>query len=389
MICQYENSNKRMGIYGSYSPIIKEYDMNLFNTSNAQGLQSTHLINRTAVNAAPLLTVPQESHPSLFRRSIQHKYADLLKIANDSDMAIGLTDHQGTLLWTWSSNAMLSSAEQVHFVEGGHWSTQAVGTNAIGLALNSHVSSCVYSHENQMNSVQDWVCYAAPILDPYSGQFHGVINLSTKYKKHTPLGLLAVEHCADLVQRAIQFEQKNVLYIKALGMPWIQFNQQILTLSHRQIEILCILALHPYGMSLDELHYALYGERNISIKTLKAELSQLRNLLPNSIEPRIYKLSCEVQCDFLKAEQSLNAGLLASTFALYKGSFLAKSDSPFLTTWRHCFDARLSHLIYQMQDIDQLLKIVSRVPERIDAVQRLIELLPQDYSYRDQFLKLL
>ena len=36
---------------------------------------------------------------------------------------------------------MLSSAEQVHFVEGGHWSTQAVGTNAIGLALNNHLSS--------------------------------------------------------------------------------------------------------------------------------------------------------------------------------------------------------------------------------------------------------
>lgn len=138
---------------------------------------------------------------------------------------------------------MLSSAEQVHFVEGGHWSTQAVGTNAIGLTLNSHTSNCVYSHENQMDSVRDWVCYAAPILDPYSGQFHGIINLSTKYKKHTPLGLLAVERCADLVQRAIQFEQKNVLYIQALGTPWIQFNQHVLSLTHRQIEILCILVL--------------------------------------------------------------------------------------------------------------------------------------------------
>ena len=284
---------------------------------------------------------------------------------------------------------MLSSAEQVHFVEGGHWSTQAVGTNAIGLTLNSHTSSCVYPHENQMDSVRDWVCYAAPILDPYSGQFHGIINLSTKYKKHTPLGLLAVERCADLVQRAIQFEQKNVLYIQALGTPWIQFNQHVLSLTHRQIEILCILVLHPYGISLDELHYALYGERDVSIKTLKAELSQLRNLLPNCIEPRIYKLSCEIQYDFLRAEQSLNAGLLASTFNLYKGSFLSKSESPFLSIWRNSFDARLSQLIYQMQDIDQLLRIIGRAPERIDAVQRLLELLPQDSPHRNLFLKFL
>lgn len=147
--------------------------------------------------------------------------------------------------------------------------------------------------------------------------------------------------------------------------------------------------LDPYGINLDELHYALYGERDVSIKALKAELSQLRNLLPNCIEPRIYKLNCEIQCDFLRAEQSLNAGLLASTFNLYKGSFLSKSESPFLTIWRNSFDARLSQLIYQMQDIDQLLRIIGRAPERIDAVQRLLELLPQDSPHRNLFLKFL
>lgn len=365
--------------------------MKLLNQSRNQTstLQTTHLFNIAPMNAAPLLSLPMEQKQSLFRRSIQHNYADLLKIADDSEMAIGITDHHGTLLWTWSSRSMLSSAEQVHFVEGGHWSTQAVGTNAIGLALNNHISSCVYSHENQMNSVQDWVCYAAPIVDPVSGQFHGIINLSTKYKKHTSLGVLAVERCAELVQRAIQFEQKNMLYLKVFGTPKVQFNQQLLTLTHRQIEILCILILHPDGINLDELHYVLYGDRDISEKTLKAEMSQLRTLLPNCILSRPYKLICEIQTDFIRAEQSLNAGFLASTFSLYKGSFLAKSESPLLTTWRDCFDARLSHLIYQMQDIDPLLKIIRHMPERIDAIQRVLELLPQESQHRDRFLKLL
>ncbi|MEN8283366.1 transcriptional regulator [Acinetobacter gerneri] len=352
----------------------------------AQRLQTTHFVNLDAITSAPLVTLTQEEQPSLFRRSIQHTHQDLLKIAEDSGMAIGVTDHQGTLLWTWSSRPMLSSAEQVHFVEGGHWSTQAVGTNAIGLALNNHTSSCVYSHENQMHSVRDWVCYAAPILDPISGQFHGIINLSTKYKKHSSLGLLAVERCAELVSRSIQFEQKNVLYIKALGTPQIQFNQQILTLTHRQIEILCILALHPEGISLNELHYALYGDRDISEKTLKAELSQLRTLLPECILSRPYKLSCEVQADFIRAEKSLDAGFLASTFSLYKGSFLTKSESPILSAWRDCFDARLSHLIYQMEDVDQLLKLVGRIPERIDAMQRILELLPAEHQFREKIL---
>ena len=365
--------------------------MKLLNQSRNQTstLQTTHLFNIAPMNAAPLLSLPMEQEQSLFRRSIQHNYADLLKIADDSEMAIGITDHHGTLLWTWSSRSMLSSAEQVHFVEGGHWSTQAVGTNAIGLALNNHISSCVYSHENQMNSVQDWVCYAAPIVDPVSGQFHGIINLSTKYKKHTSLGVLAVERCAELVQRAIQFEQKNMLYLKVFGTPKVQFNQQLLTLTHRQIEILCILILHPDGINLDELHYALYGDRDISEKTLKAEMSQLRTLLPNCILSRPYKLICEIQTDFIRAEQSLNAGFLASTFSLYKGSFLAKSESPLLTTWRDRFAARVSHLIYQMQDIDPVLKIIRHMPERIDAIQRVLELLPQESQHRDRFLKLL
>lgn len=363
--------------------------MNLFKTAPAKELQTTHLINQHTVHAAPILALAQEDQVSLFRRAIQHNYADLLKIADDSEMAIGLTDHHGTLLWAWSSSAMISSAEQVHFVEGGHWSTQAVGTNAIGMTLNSQSSSCVYSHENQMDSVRDWVCYAAPIWDPTSGQFHGIINLSTQYKKHTPLGLLAVERCAERIQRAIQFEQQNFLYIKALGSPWVQFNGLRLNLSHRQIEILCILALHPFGIGLEELHAVLYGERNVSLKTLKSELSQLRNLLPHCIESRIYRLTCEVQCDFLRAEQSLNANLIASTFTLYKGSFLSKSESPLLSTWRHCFDVRLSQLVYQIEDIDQLLRIIGQTPDRVDAVQRLLDLLPKDSIHRNYFLNLI
>lgn len=360
--------------------------MHLSPKESIQSVQSTHLVNQHQVAVAPVFKLSEETQSSLIQRSIRHNYSDLIQIAEDSHMAIGLTDHQGTLLWAWSSSDMLPSSEQVHFVEGGHWSTQAVGTNAIGMALNSQRSSCVYSHENQMESVRDWVCYATPIFDPNSGQFHGIINLSAKYKKHTPLGILAVERCADLIQRALQFEQKNFLYIKALGTPWIQFNQHILHLTHRQIEILCILALHSHGISLDELHYALYGERDVSIKTLKAELSQLRNLLPNCIESRVYKLKCEMQCDFLLVEQSLNSNMIASALSLYQGSFLSKSESPFLKLWRNCLDARLSQLIYKMEDVDQLLRIISRIPERVDAVQRLVELLPEHDAHRNFFM---
>ena len=53
--------------------------MNLFNTASAKNLQTTHLINQHTVHAAPVLALPPEDKTSLFRRSIQHNYADLLK----------------------------------------------------------------------------------------------------------------------------------------------------------------------------------------------------------------------------------------------------------------------------------------------------------------------
>lgn len=361
----------------------------LLQHQDAQSSNTSIKSDQINIGAAPLLNLEYEWDHALFGRAIQHCYKDLVNIARDSDMAIGITNHYGTLLWTSSSRIMQSSAEQVHFVQGGLWSTQAVGNNAIGMVLNTQHSSCVYSHENAMNSVRDWVCYAAPILDQQSNHFHGIINLSTKYQKHTSLGVLAVERCAELIQKAISFEQKDVLYIKAFGSPMVLFNQSALTLTQRQIEILCILALRPDGIHLEELHYALYGDRKVSINTLKAELSQLRTLLNDCLQPRHYKLNCEVQCDFLLAEKALDMKFIASIINLYKGNFLSKTESPFLCTWRDCFDARFSHLIFQLEDIEGLLRLIRHSPDRIDAIERLLELLPKDHPNHTRFSRLL
>lgn len=288
---------------------------------------------------------------------------------------------------TWNSRLMQTAAEQVHFVEGGHWSTQAVGSNAIGLTLNVQQATCVHSHENEMDSVRDWVCYAAPILDPISGHLQGVVNLSTKSNRHNALGICAASHCARLLSDALRYQQRLQLY--TLGPAYVVFNQQRLPLSLRQIEILAILALHPQGMNLEQLYHAIYGEREVALNTLKAEISVLRRYLPNCLENRTYRLSCHVEADFLQAEQALKQGLIASSFNLYRGTFLAKTESPTLIAWRHCFDAKFSQLIYQMHDVDALLDLLSRAPERLDALQRIIDLLPREHQLYQHMYALL
>ena len=347
----------------------------MHNIAPSSCIQTQYLVQQQLPRAAPVLEIQPQSHVVL--SSIQHCFNELIDIASQANMALGITDPHGTLLRTWNSRLMQNAAEQAHFVEGGHWSTQAVGSNAIGLALNSRHAQCVHSHENEMHSVRDWVCYAAPILDPVSGHLHGIINLSTKSHQHNVLGLYAVSHCARLLQDTISCQPQ--LFLQTFARPEVYFNQQRLTLSFRQIEILTILALHPQGLKLDQLHYALYGDRDVTFSTLKAELSALRRHLPNCIENRIYRLSCPIACDFLQAENALKQGFIASTFNLYRGTFLSKTESPCLMTWRHCFEAKLSQLIYQMQDVDTLLDLVGRIPERHDALLRLLDLLPKQH----------
>ena len=65
-------------------------------------------------------------------------------------------------------------------------------------------------------------------------------------------------------------------------------------------------------------------------KTLKAEMSQLRTLLPNCILSRPYKLVCEIQTDFTRAEQSLNAGFSRQYIFPLQRKFFGKIRKPFL-----------------------------------------------------------
>jgi hypothetical protein len=67
---------------------------------------------------------------------------------------------------------------------------------------------------------------------------------------------------------------------------------------------------------------------------------------------------------------------------------LAKTESPFLGAWRDCLESRLSQAIFNAKETDVLLKHVARFPEAIDAVERLIELMPRSHPVHQTLLKL-
>ena len=337
--------------------------------------------------AAPLVHLQKETCPSTLTQALQHCAQDLKHIAEQSCMVLAVGDIGSTIIWMASSPQMQHAAESVHFIEGGQWREELVGTNALALSLKTQQSSCVFSNEHYMSSIHDWVCYAAPIVDPYSKQVLGVIDLSTTWHKHNSLGLLAAERCASIIQTALLEHQKQHLFIRAFSVPQVLFNGKVLILTPRQIEILTILALCPQGLSLDSLHQALYGERKVSIGTLKAEMSQLRDILGGMLGSRPYRLLAHVEADFLLTEQSLDAGYIDSALKLCTGVFLGKTESPFLCAWRNCLESRLSNAIFKANETDVLLKHLAHFPEAIDAVERLIELMPKTHPVHQILLK--
>ncbi|ENX33690.1 hypothetical protein F889_02353 [Acinetobacter colistiniresistens] len=336
--------------------------------------------------AAPLSNQSTEPRSSL-SLALQACREDLKHVAEQSSMVLAVGDMGSTIIWTASCTQMRNAAERVHFVAGGQWQEELVGTNALALSLKTRKSSCVFSNEHYMASVHDWVCYAAPIIDPYSKQVLGVVDLSTTWENHNSLGLLAVERCAAILQMAVQELQQQHLYFRTLNTTQVLLNGQNLTLTPRQIEILVILALCPKGLNLENLHQALYGERKVSLGTLKAEMSHLRDRLGDAIGSRPYRLNVAVEADFLQLEQALDAGYISTALQCYTGIFLAKTESPFLCAWRDGLESRLSHAIFQTQGSDALLKHLAYSPEAVDAAERLLELLPASHPAKNMLSK--
>lgn len=325
--------------------------------------------------AAPLAEKTVLKGMNTLATALQYCEKELKHIAEQSSMVLAIGDIGSTIVWTAASGKMQDVAEKVHFVSGGKWSEDVVGTNALALSLKTQESCCVFSNEHYMESVHDWVCYATPIIDPYSHRVLGVVDLSTTWENHNTLGVLAVERCASIIQTALLEQQKQHLYIHAFSVAQVRLNGKILVLTPRQFEILTILALCPQGMNLDNLHNALYGERKVSLGTLKAEMSQLRDLLGGLLGSRPYRLLAKVEADFLQVEQALDAGYLDSALKLYTGTFLPKTESPFLCAWRDCLESRLSDAIFKAKDTDTLFRHIAHTPDAIDAVECLMDLL--------------
>lgn len=239
----------------------------------------------------------QDGDSSALRLAAAPVLKQATQLANDNELLVTLTDQNGQLLWTCAHNPLQAS-------------------------------------------LLDSVCCSAPIIHPQSGELYGVLSLSMGWKGHSSAGeIVAASLAYDIAQQLPHHEPCAELEIHALGRPWVLFRGKTLHLSPRMIEILCILALNPEGLTLEACHAALYGDVQVTTTTLKAELSHLRTLLDGSISSRTYRLLGTVWVDFIELWTALRLHQNDVALSLYSGELLPASQSPEIREWRTCIKA--------------------------------------------------
>jgi hypothetical protein len=129
--------------------------------------------------------------------------------------------------------------------------------------------------------------------------------------------------------------------MSCLGQSRVAYNGEPVSLTPRQLEILTLLALEPSGYSPAALALEVYGDRPVSISTLKAEISHLRRLVEGQLTTRHYALTVPVTCDAATVMASLEQGDPSTALRLYRGPLIPDSEAPGIVEWRDRLEVAL------------------------------------------------
>jgi transcriptional regulator of acetoin/glycerol metabolism len=260
-----------------------------------------------------------------------------------------VTDHDGEVLWRIGGRHALKRADSVELAEGADWSESGVGTNAISEALVTGTPAQLFSAEHLVRAHHDWVCTAAPIRDPFTGDLLGVLDVSGPIESVTPDSLRMVRCGVRLAEemlksagtptagspatrtyatRAKAREVGRTLVLRILGdKPTAEVDGRApLPLTLRRAEILAMLASRSSGWSADELAYELYGEDGAAA-SVRTEMHRIRSLLGNVVEPNPYRFTAEVkvETDASRVAAHLQAGRVKQALASYPAKLLTRS----------------------------------------------------------------
>ncbi|MFE8961610.1 transcriptional regulator [Streptomyces iakyrus] len=316
-------------------------------------------------------------------RPVSALAGELHSIAEDAGFVTAVTDEAGTILWTCGGPTMRRRAEQVNFAPGGRWDEQAMGTNALSLALRTGRPSSVFSAEHLVSALHGWVCYCAPVHGR-DGRVLGVLDLSTTWDRSHPLAMSTVRSLVSTIEARLPPEapRPGRLRLTCLGSEQAVHEGRPLPLRPRQLEILTLLALEPEGFAPERLRAALYGDRPVTSSTFKAEISHLRRALGGAISPRHYALTAPVSCDATDVLRALEQGDTDTALRRWGGPLLPRSEAPGIEEWRTRLDVAVREAVLASTSPEHALRYGERAPYDAGVHEHALRLLGPDDTRR-------
>lgn len=220
-----------------------------------------------------------------------------------------LADDHGVIIDAIGDAHVLDEGQEIHLELGGDWSERAIGTNGIGTALKTGRPSYVHATEHFAQGIQSWTCAGAPILDPFTQNVIGVVDLSGPpqiFQQHNvALVLAAAREIEIALAEQKQIERTQLLEAFLMSNHWR---------AHDSVVLLDQTGRVLFRRGLDDNPYAYTRELSVGHKLLPKleDLSDLDipKLLPMNVEAAgIERLRLEGVCRgaalFLKGKGNL------------------------------------------------------------------------------------
>ncbi|WP_037080700.1 GAF domain-containing protein [Pseudonocardia spinosispora] len=145
------------------------------------------------------------------------------------------------------------------------------------------------------------------------------------------------------------------LELRFLGhAPIAELNGRRIRLTQRHADMLTLLALHPDGVSAEQLATGVYGERGNPV-TARAEVHRLRAQLGAAVvRSSPYRLQADLTADWLQVRSELLAGEVRSAASRYRGELRPGSEAPAVTEERELLAATIRRAVLDSGDAEAM-----------------------------------
>lgn len=161
--------------------------------------------------AAPTMLDSRQTARALASHPVSHLLPQirsmLSEATEDARYIAVLSDATGLLLWVDGHTKALEAAIEPGFLPGHLCSERAIGTNAVGTAIELNHPVQIFSAEHFNRRLHGLTCSAAPIRDPDGGCMLGVLNLSGHFRTGHPHSLSLISAVACVIEGALASER--------------------------------------------------------------------------------------------------------------------------------------------------------------------------------------